>query len=133
MDINDKIKEHGAVSDIEALKKKQYTAIIKSEEYKNLLRHMSRRIVAHSKSAPNEATIENYFDCELFVFFRELFEPLGFEYNPVKEAAISTKRHVSKGRADTILGACVIEFKQPSTLATDKLQKKAIAQITNYI
>ena len=94
---------------------------------------MCKKIVTKSKSAPNEATIESYFDCELFSFFRSVFEPLGFEYNPVKEAAVSTKRHITKGRADTAIGALVIEFKQPSTLSNDNLQEKAVSQIIDYL
>ena len=87
------------------LKNKQYTAIINSKEYRSLLKDMCRRISSKAKVAPNEATIENYFDCELFAFFRDVFEPLGFIYSPVKEAAISTRRHTTKGRADT---ACTV-------------------------
>lgn len=115
------------------IKKKQYNAIIRSEEYKLMLTEMSSRIIEKSKAAPNEATIENYFDCELFAFFKEVFSPLGFKYNPVKEAAISTKRHVTKGRADTTIGALVIEFKQPSTLSNKTLKDKAVSQLIDYL
>ncbi len=124
----DKYKEY---SDI--LKRKQYTAIINSKEYQLLLKEMCRRISKKAKVAPNEATIESYFDCELFAFFRNVFEPLGFEYNPTKEAAISTKRHVTKGRADTAIGALVIEFKQISTLSNDEQKNKAVQQISDYL
>lgn len=78
------------------LKQKQYIAIVNSKEYKALLKDMCRRISNKAKTAPNEAAIESYFDCELFAFFRDVFEPLGFEYNPVKEAAVSTKRHCNQ-------------------------------------
>ena len=122
-----------AIRLVNELKKKQYSAIVHSDEYKTLLNEMCKKIVTKSKSAPNEATIESYFDCELFSFFRSVFEPLGFEYNPVKEAAVSTKRHITKGRADTAIGALVIEFKQPSTLSNDNLQEKAVSQIIDYL
>lgn len=115
------------------LKQKQYIAIVNSKEYKALLKDMCRRISNKAKTAPNEATIESYFDCELFAFFRDVFEPLGFEYNPVKEAAVSTKRHVTKGRADTAIGALVIEFKQPSTLSSEEQIDRAVNQISNYL
>jgi len=120
-------------SAIDNLKQKQYNAIIHSKEYKVLLNEMSRRIITKSSVAPNEATVESYFDCEFFAFFREVFSPLGFEYNPIKEASIATKRHVTKGRADTLVGALVVEFKQPSTLANLELQTKAINQVINYL
>lgn len=118
---------------IDNLKQKQYNAIIHSKEYQTLLNEMGRRIVNKSTSAPNEATVENYFDCELFAFFREVFSPLGFEYCPTKEASISTQRHVTKGRADTLVGALVIEFKQPSTLSNKESQEKAIKQVSEYL
>ena len=101
---------------INAIKNKQYTAIVHSSEYRQLLSGMSRRIINKSKTAPNEATIEGYFDSELFSFYRDVFSPLGFEYSPVKEASIATTRHVTKGRADSAIGALVVEFKQLSTL-----------------
>lgn len=118
---------------IDILKQKQYVAIINSKEYKTLLKEMCCRISQKAKVAPNEATIESYFDCELFAFFRDVFEPLGFEYNPAKEVAVSTKRHVTKGRADTAVGALVIEFKQTSTLANEEQQNKAVSQISDYL
>ena len=43
-----------------------YIAIIKSDEYKNKLKKMAQDIKNASKVAPNEATIESRFDCELF-------------------------------------------------------------------
>ena len=118
---------------VDVLKQKQYIAIVNSTEYKTLLKDMCRRITNKAKTAPNEATIESYFDCELFAFFRDIFEPLGFAYNPVKEASVSTKRHVTKGRADTAIGALVIEFKQPSTFSSEEQKNKAINQISDYL
>ena len=118
---------------INAIKNKQYTAIVHSSEYRQLLSGMSRRIINKSKTAPNEATIEGYFDSELFSFYRDVFSPLGFEYSPVKEASIATTRHVTKGRADSAIGALVVEFKQPSTLSNNALQTKAVNQISDYL
>lgn len=91
-----------------------YIAIIKSDEYKNKLKKMAQDIKNASKVAPNEATIESRFDGELFAFFKDMFETLGFIYNPIKEKSINTARHISKGRADTAIASLVIEFKQPS-------------------
>lgn len=118
---------------IDILKEKQYIAIINSKEYKILLEDMCNRISQKARTALNEATIESYFECELFAFFHNIFGPLGFEYNPVKEAPISTTRHVTKGRADTAIGALVIEFKQPSTLSNNEQKNKAINQICEYL
>ncbi len=110
---------------INAIKNKQYMTIIHSKEYHQLLAEMSKRIVNKSKMAPNEATIEGNFDNELFAFYRQIFGPLGFEYNPVKEASIATNRHLTKVRADSAIGALVVEFKQPSTLKNINMQNKA--------
>lgn len=113
-----------------------YIPIIKSKEYRVALADMAKRITIAANKAPNEATIEGRFDCELFAFFREQFGPFGFEYNPIKEKSIATCRHVAKGakgRADTAISTLVIEFKQPSTLANEEQKKKAIEQIEDYL
>lgn len=118
---------------MERLQQRQYNAIVHSIEYKTILNEVSRRIIDRSRTAPNEATIESCFDCEFFSLFRNLFGHLGFEYNPTKEVAISTKRHITKGRADTLVGALIIEFKQPSTLSNSDLQNSAISQVIEYL
>lgn len=116
-----------------------YIAIIKSDEYRRKLKKMAQDIKNASRVAPNEATIESRFDCELFAFFKEMFEPLGFIYNPIKEKSINTntERHVSrgksKGRADTAIASLVIEFKQPTTLSNPQNKAKAINQISEYL
>lgn len=53
-----------------------YVSIVKSKEYRQRLVEMANSIKNLSKTAPNEATIESRFDCELFAFFKEIFEPL---------------------------------------------------------
>ena len=115
------------------LNKKQYDLLLKSEYYKQELTEMCGRIEKEAKTAPNEATIEGFFECELFTFFRNNIEPLGFRYNPIKEKSIATRRHITKGRADTVIGSLTIEFKQPLTLANENDQEKAIRQISDYI
>lgn len=119
--------------ELQTFDKKEYIKTINSDKYKNELENMSIRIKNNSKTAPNEATIESYFDCELFAFFKDNFGKLGFEYKPVKEKAIATRRHISKGRADTAIGALVVEFKQPSTFSNEKYKNKAIEQISEYL
>ncbi len=115
------------------IKQKQYEAIINSKEYNIALTDVCKRIIAQARKAPNEATIETYFDCELFALFKDIFSPLGFNYNPTKEVAVSTRRHITKGRADTAVGAVVIEFKHSSALSNKKLEEKAVTQISNYL
>lgn len=118
---------------LDVLKEKQYISIIKSKEYKILLNKMCHRISNKAKTALNEATIESYFECELFAFFRNIFEPLGFEYNPQKEVGVETKIHKTKGRADTVVCALVIEFKRPAALSNQDQINKAINQISEYL
>lgn len=110
----------------------KYKEVLNSNDYKLALSEMAKRIVNKSRKAPNEATIESYFDSELFCFFREKFRLYGFEYNPIKEKTIVT-RHTLKGRADTALSSMVIEFKQPSTLKNKQLKDAAIRQICDYM
>lgn len=98
-------------NELEILKQKQFSAIIHSPEYRNILEKKSKEIVNYSRLAQNEATIESYFDCVLFHFFKEVFGRLGYEYHPLKEVTIETSRHITKGRADTAIGALIIEFK----------------------
>ncbi len=93
---------------------------------------MAQDIKNASKVVPNEATIESRFDGESFAFFKDMFEPLGFIYNPIKEKSINTARHISKGRADTAIASLVIEFKQPSTLSNKMNKAKAISVVINY-
>lgn len=50
-----------------------YVSIVNSEEYQQRLFEMANSIKNFSKIAPNEATIESRFDCELFAFFKEMF------------------------------------------------------------
>ena len=68
-----------------------------------------------------------------FHFFKEVFGRLGYEYHPLKEVTIETSRHITKGRADTAIGALIIEFKQPKTLNTIEKQNKAVSQISDYM
>lgn len=110
-----------------------YLDIIKSDNYKNELDDMAKRIINKSRVSPNEATIESNFDCELFAFFRNNFSNFGFEYNPIKEKTLDTSRNILNGRADTAIATLIIEFKQPKTLNSDQQKNKAIKQITDYI
>ena len=112
--------------------KNKYIDIVNSSDYKFELANMAKRIVAKSNIAPNEATVESYFESELFSFFREKFSILGFEYNPIKEKK-TARRHTLRGRADTALSSLVIEFKQPSTLHSKRQKDDAIEQLKEYL
>ncbi len=109
----------------------RYLEIINSTDYKNALLSMAEQIKRSSLLAPNEATVESYFERELFSFFRERFGLLGFEYNPVKEQ--NAARHTLMGRADSALSSLIIEFKQPATLKSKKQQNAALKQVSDYM
>ena len=111
--------------------KQRYQEILKSYDYKVSLSKMAKRVSDKSTLAPNEATIESYFERELFAFFREKFGLLGFDYDPIKEQHAA--RHTLNGRADSALSSLVIEFKQPSTLKNETQRKSAIKQISEYM
>ena len=115
-----------------AKNKDNYVDIVNSYDYKSSLDNMSKRIVNNSLSAPNEATVESYFEAELFSFFRERFGLLGFEYRPIKEKK-TARRHTLRGRADSSLSSLIIEFKQPSTLKSKKDKSEAISQLREYM
>ena len=117
---------------MEVSNRHKYQDLLNSIDYKQALSAMANRIVSKSKVAPNEATIESYFDSELFCFFKEKLGLYGFDYNPIKEKKIAI-RHTLKGRADTALSSLIIEFKQPSTLKNKRLKNAAIKQICDYI
>ena len=111
--------------------KERFQNIINSTDYKIAIASMSDRISNKSQVAPNEATVESYFEQELFSFFREKFGTLGFDYNPIKEK--NAARHTLRGRADSALSSLIIEFKQPSTLSSKKDKDSAIEQIGEYM
>jgi len=115
---------------IDLLKIKQLEFIINSSEYKETLKEVCSDIIQGTSSAENEASVVSIFELELFSFIKET---LGLKYYPEKEKAVNTQRHVSKGRIDSKIGALVIEFKQPSSLKTEKNMKSATKQITEYL
>ena len=76
-----------------------------------------------------EATIEGHFESALYSVLREV----GIRFVPTKEAALETRRHVGKGRADARLGALVIEYKKPAALSTATQRLSAAAQLHEYV
>jgi hypothetical protein len=107
----------------------EYIEFAKSKEYMQELQNIAEKLKVEALKAP----IESRFDCELFAFFRKHFEQYGFEYNPQKEYAVKTTRHVAKGHSDTAISTLVIEFKQISTLSNDIMKQKAVSQISEYL
>lgn len=91
---------------------------------------VAKAIRAIAKRAPNEATIATNFELKLY---GQMKHRLHVEFEPIKEEAIDTARHVAKGRMDSRIGALVIEYKKKSKLELPKDQAKAAAQLRNYL
>ncbi len=92
------------------------------------LKETAERIKAGAKETATEATIESYFDRNLY----HTLSNIGIEFNPDKEVAQDRIRHVGKGRMDSRIGSIVIEYKRPSLLKTDKQIETAITQLEEY-
>ena len=118
---------------LDTLRAQQYISILNSQEYRELVSIAVKSIKQRAVESDNEATIEFYFEAELFSFFKYVFEPLGFSYHPQKEVPVATRRHVSKGRADSAIGSLVIEFKHNSKLSSQTDIDSAITQISEYL
>ncbi len=118
---------------LNSIKNKQLIGILNSNEYYQLLKIMCNEIISKARIAPNEATIENNFDTNIAILFNRLFEQLGLAYSPIKEDAVNTKRALSKGRADTSIGALIIEYKHHSKLKSTLDKESAIKQTSDYL
>ncbi len=111
------------------LKSRLVSHAIQDPLFKQALREAARVIKQLSTKAPNEATIEGAFERVLYGVLRDI----GITFHPDKEISVKTRRHAARGRTDSRIGAVVIEYKQPSTLATRADEKKAHQQLVDYI
>jgi hypothetical protein len=112
------------------LQSKKIELLLKTAEYARGLKDVCHDIVTACGSANNEASVVTIFELELFSLIKTVF---GLTYYPVKEMAVKTIRHVSKGKIDSKIGALVIEFKHESALRTASDKQKATVQITEYL
>lgn len=104
--------------------------VLNHPEFAKELTNLAKKIRKIAAKAPNEATVAANFELQLY---GQMKHRLHAEFEPIKEQAIDTKRHVKKGRLDSRIGALVIEYKQKSQLDTPKAQAKAISQLKNYL
>lgn len=112
-----------------ALKKKLVSQAIQDPLFKTVLREVAAEIRRISMSAANEATIEGAFERILYGVLKDI----GVPFHPDKEIPVKTRRHTAHGRTDSRIGALVIEYKQPSTLASAADVEKATQQLTDYV
>lgn len=104
--------------------------VLSHSQFKQELDDLAKEIRRIAKNAPNEATIATNFELKLY---GQMKSRLHVEFEPIKEEAIDTKRHIKKGRLDSRIGALIIEYKQKSQLDTQSGQAKAISQLKNYL
>lgn len=112
---------------VTALKKKLVSQAIQDPLFKTALREAAAEIRKISEGAANEATIEGAFERILYGVLKDI----GVSFHPEKESP--TMRHTARGRTDSRIGALVIEYKQPSTLASKANIQKATQQLTDYV
>lgn len=111
-----------------SLKAKLISQAIQDPLFKGALQDAAVEIVQASIKAPNEATVESAFERILYAVLKDI----GLPFHPQKEVPVKTRRHTAKGRTDSRIGALIVEYKQPSTLATAKDIDAAISQLSNY-
>jgi N-6 DNA Methylase len=98
--------------------------------FKKELDELAKSIRTFASAAPNEATLATNFELKIY---SQVMRRLHVEFEPIKEVAIDTVRHVKKGRIDSRIGALIIEYKQKSKLETEKDRITAEEQIKNYV
>ncbi|MDQ3289587.1 MAG: hypothetical protein M3Q42_15335 [Pseudomonadota bacterium] len=104
--------------------------VLAHPQFAHELGDVATAIRAIAKRAPNEATVATNFELKLY---GQMKHRLRVEFEPIKEEAIDTARHIAKGRMDSRIGALVIEYKQKNKLELPKDQAKAVAQLKNYL
>jgi len=112
-----------------SLKEKLVSQAIRDPLFTDALQDAADEIVQLSHAAGNEATVESAFERVLYAVLKDI----GIPFHPQKETPIKTRRHIAKGRTDSRIGGVVIEYKQPSTLKSDKQRASAIDQLTGYL
>src|ERR1700758_3097286 len=88
-----------------ALRKKLLTAALDSPEFRASLEEGAQEIREKAKPDATEATIEGCFERILYAQLREI----GLSFHPDKESGVELRRHTTRGRLDSRLGALIIE------------------------
>jgi len=98
-------------------------------EFQSALREAAAEIRELAKPTATEATIEGAFERILYAQLREI----GLRFHPEKETGVELKRHVTRGRTDSRLGALVIEYKRPALLKSNTEIETGLAQLRLYL
>ena len=111
------------------LRHKLTSQAVRDPLFRQILDDAATDIGRHSTTAANEATVEGAFERILYGALRDV----GIPFHPQKEMPVRTRRHTARGRMDSRIGGVVVEYKQASTLRTDKAKSSATAQLLDYV
>jgi len=112
-----------------ALRQKILNMALIAPEFRQSLTEAASEIRSMARPDATEATIEGAFERILYAQLREI----GLRFHPEKEQSVATRRHVTKGRTDSRLGAIIIEYKRPALLKSDTEIQTALTQLTEYL
>jgi hypothetical protein len=122
--------QHSGVSfKKQALRQTILKAALTAPEFRATLKEAAAEIRELAKPSATEATIEGAFERILYARLRDI----GLQFHPEKESGVNLKRHLTRGRTDSRLGALVIEYKRPSLLKSDAEIDKALGQLKEYV
>ena len=119
----------GSISLKTALRQKILNVALTSREFRETLAEAAAEIRALATQDATEATVESAFERVLYAQLREI----GLKFNPLKEQTGALRRHVTRGRMDSRLGALVIEYKRPALLKSPAETERALSQLKEYL
>jgi len=111
------------------LRRKLLTSALGDPAFRDELGKAAAQIRKGARPTATEATVESYFERVLYATLRDI----GLEFNPEKEVAVDSRRHIGRGRMDSRLGALVIEYKRPSKFKTSGQISAARKQLEDYL
>ena len=111
-----------------ALRRTILNAALTAPEFRSVLGEAASEIRDLAQPTATEATIEGAFERILYARLRDI----GLRFHPTKESAVDLKRHTTRGRTDSRLGALIIEYKRPSLLKSAAERDKALRQLKGY-
>ncbi len=112
-----------------SLRRKILNVALTAPEFRRTLDEAANEIVSFAASDATEATIEGAFERILYAHLRSI----GLKFHPDKEAEVNLKRHITRGRMDSRLGALIIEYKRPALLKSATELSHAIEQLKRYL
>jgi methylase of polypeptide subunit release factors len=104
-------------------------AALYAPDFRQSLAEAATEIRGVARPTATEATVEGAFERVLYARLREI----GVLFHPEKESGVSLKRHLTRGRMDSRLGALVLEYKRPSLLKSPVQINKALDQLKGYL